>query len=72
MKLGLNSGQLFGGNGLNLMLYSLPGFNYQIEASTNLVSWTSLTNFTSTNSPFYFSDPQTPNFKQRFYRAVQP
>jgi hypothetical protein len=72
MKLGLNSGQLFGGNGLNLLLYSLPGFQYEIEASTNLVNWISITNFASTNSPFYFSDPQTPNFKQRFYRAVQP
>jgi hypothetical protein len=72
MKLGLNSGQLFGGGGLNLLLYSLPGFNYEVEASTNLVNWISITNFASTNSPFSFSDPQTPNFKQRFYRAVMP
>ena len=71
MRLGFNSGQLTGGNGLNLLLYSLPGFNYEIDASTNLVTWTSITNFASTNSPFPFSDPQSPNFKQRFYRAVQ-
>ena len=70
ITLSLNSGQLFGSNGINFALYSLPGLNYEIEASTNLVNWTTITNFVSTNSTFYFSDPAAKNFKQRFYRAV--
>jgi hypothetical protein len=72
MKLALNPSQTFGSNGLNCLLSALPGLNYEIEASTNLVNWIILTNFVSTNSPYYFSDPQTSNFKQRFYRAVMP
>jgi hypothetical protein len=70
MKLGLNSGQPLGSNGFNVVLNSLPGLNYEIEASTNLVDWTTITNFVSTDSPFYFTDPTAKNFKYRFYRAV--
>ena len=72
MILGLNSGQLSETNGLHLLLNSLPGLNYEIEASTDLVSWLIITNFTPTNSPFYFSDPQAKSYKRRFYRAVMP
>ena len=72
MMLGLNSGQLSSGNGLNMVLNSLPGLNYEIEASTNLVNWVIITNFMTTNSPFFFGDPQAKNYKQRFYRAIMP
>jgi hypothetical protein len=72
MTLGLNSGQSLSSNGLNVVLYSLPGFNYEIDASTNLVNWQMITNFVSTNSPFYFSVPAAKNFNQWFYRAVMP
>jgi hypothetical protein len=72
MRLGLASGQTNSSNGFNVVLYSLPGLSYEIEASTNLVNWTTITNFVSTNSSFYFSDPQAKNYKQRFYRAVMP
>jgi hypothetical protein len=50
----------------------VSGQNYEIETSTNLVNWTVLTNFTGTNTPFYFDDAQTTNFKERFYRTVMP
>lgn len=36
---------------------------YQIETSTNLVDWTPLT-----NAIFYFRDPESTNYPQRFYR----
>jgi hypothetical protein len=65
MKLGINAGQPF-----NAMLYALPGLSYEIDASTNLVNWLPLTNFISTNTPFYFNDPTATNYNQRFYRAV--
>jgi hypothetical protein len=46
--------------------YRLPGDigpAYQIEASTNLVEWTPLT-----NAVFYFRDPESTNYPERFYR----
>lgn len=72
MQLGLNYAQPLNSNGFNVILYSLPGLNYEIQASTNLVDWTTITNFVSTNSPFYLSIPTTTNAKQEFYRAVLP
>jgi Bacterial lectin len=46
--------------------YALPGdvgLTYQIEASTNLVEWSPLT-----NASFYFRDPESTNYDRRFYR----
>ena len=39
------------------------GLTYPIEVSTNLVEWTPLT-----NAVFYFRDPESTNYLQRFYR----
>jgi hypothetical protein len=72
MQFGLNSAQPINSNGFNVVLYSLPGLNYEIEASTNLADWTTITNFVSTNSPFYLSIPTATDAKQEFYRAVIP
>jgi len=36
------------------------------------VTWTDLTNFTATNSPFSFTDHSATNFRVRFYRVVSP
>lgn len=46
--------------------YALPGdfgLTRQIEASTNLVEWTPLTNVT-----YYFRDRESTNYPRRFYR----
>jgi subtilisin family serine protease len=41
-----------------------------IQVTTNLASWTAVfTNTTSTNGTFYFTDDQSTNSAQRFYRA---
>jgi hypothetical protein len=39
---------------------------WAIEASTNLVDWTAITNIA-----LYFSDPESANFNHRFYRILQ-
>lgn len=57
-------------NGPILNLEGPLGFSYTIQDSTDLLNWQPLTNFVSTNSSFYFSDPQAKNYRQRFYRAV--
>jgi hypothetical protein len=59
-------------NGMCLMLQGAIGPNYVIQASTNLVGWTPITNFAITNSPFYFTDPNATNYKWWYYRATTP
>lgn len=41
---------------------------YQVEYSTNLVNWSELTNFVSTNFTQQFIDPTATNSAQRYYR----
>ena len=49
-----------------------PGENGRVEASTDLVTWTTLTNFASATGTNQFTDVAAPNFERRFYRAVTP
>jgi hypothetical protein len=45
----------------------LPGYNYAIETSTNLINWTAI----QTNPvPFQFIDVNATNYPVRFYRTV--
>jgi hypothetical protein len=60
------------GAGLNFSLQVSRGLNGSIQVSTNLVDWTTLTNFVGTNTTLNFRDTQATNFNQRFYRAVTP
>jgi len=71
-KLASNAGESLSSNGINLTLYSLPGLNYEIEASTDLVNWTIITGFSSTSSTLHFSDPGWTNYPSRFYRLRSP
>ena len=43
---------------------------YDIQASTNLADWISLTNLLLTVAPTTFSDPAATNHPRRFYRVV--
>ena len=56
-------------NGFGFNLAGVGGQNVVVESSTNLVNWTALATNTLGNGPFYFSDPASGNFPQRFYRA---
>ncbi len=50
-----------------LQVSGAPG-HYAVEASSNLVDWAEMTNFTTTNSSFQFLDPDASE-PQRFYRV---
>jgi hypothetical protein len=58
--------------GLNCTLQLSSNLNGHIQVSTNLTSWTTLTNFVGTNTTLNFHDPAATNSPRRFYRAVVP
>jgi hypothetical protein len=58
--------------GLNLTLQISSNLNGHIQVSTNLLIWTTLTNFVGTNTTLNFRDPAATNSNCRFYRAVTP
>lgn len=47
----------------------LPGQTIVVDASTNLVNWTPVITNAIVSDPVYFSDPNTTNYLERFYRA---
>jgi hypothetical protein len=51
-------------------LSATPNLNYGIDASTNLVDWTALTNIANPSGTIQFIDLNATNFSQRFYRVV--
>jgi len=53
-----------------LTLSTEPWQSYRIEASTDLIHWTSITSFFGTNSLTQLMDADAQNFPQRFYRAA--
>lgn len=60
---------LRGTNGLNLTLQGPVGTNYEVDISSNLLTWSPATNFVSTMTPFYFSVLPAANSPVGFYRA---
>ncbi len=60
-------------NGLRvLQLIGPPGFNYLIEVSTNLITWSTTALLVNTNGIVRFVDSASTNTPARFYRAVVP
>ncbi len=59
---------VLGSNYFQLELSGESNGNYTIQSSTNLINWTTLTNFTLTNGTFEFMDLQTNRIE--FYRAI--
>ena len=49
-----------------------PGGTLVIEASPNLQQWTAIATNALNNVPFPFSDPQSGQLSQRFYRLLKP
>jgi hypothetical protein len=72
LQLTFAAGQPLTVSGLNFVLQVSTGLVGHIQVSTNLTSWTTLTNFVGTNSTITFRDPAATNSSHRFYRAVIP
>lgn len=72
IQLHLESPNLVISGGMGLSLTGEPGVNYRVDVSTDLTTWTPLTNFISTEATMHFFDSSATNFNQRFYRAVAP
>ncbi len=56
-----------GPNGFQLVVSGVAGFAYEVQASANLIEWTTIG---SGNAPFTFLDAASTNFPARFYRAL--
>jgi uncharacterized repeat protein (TIGR03806 family) len=52
--------------------WALPGETYILQASTDLVHWTSLSTNTPSAAPFTWIDADATNMPIRFYRVVLP
>jgi len=65
----INSVSLTPGTGIQIVLTASSNLTYAIQASTNLVTWTTLTNLLNSGGTFQFTDSDPPTFSQRFYRA---
>jgi hypothetical protein len=55
---------------IELAVYGVVGSQYSLQASTNLLSWAVISNFTMVAAPTYVVDPQASSFQQRFYRLA--
>jgi hypothetical protein len=51
--------------------YGSLGSSYTLQASVDLLSWISISNFSCTTSPSIIADPKAKNFSKRFYRIAQ-
>jgi len=50
----------------------MPGGTVVVEASTNLATWAPIATNVLGNTPTPFTDPQSAQFSQRFYRLLKP
>jgi hypothetical protein len=66
--------QGFGTNGyFQLQLSSSPNTGFEIQASTDLISWTSIgSGYTDANGLLIFQDTNAASFPRRFHRAYWP
>ena len=56
--------------GFHFTIGGHSGPDYTIQASTNLTNWLPVWTNRSPVTPFPFTDPNTTNFNQRFYRVL--
>lgn len=59
-------------NGLFMTMTGPSNHNYLAYASSNLLDWSPFAILVNTNGTVRFFDPDTSNYKHRFYRIVRP
>jgi len=64
--------QLSPGGSIRLSLSVTPGYQYRIEASSNLVNWIAVCITNPVTGTLEWSDPDLPTMLRRFYRVVGP
>ena len=48
-----------------------PGYNYDIQASTNLDAWLTIATLPNPTGTIQFIDPDAPSYSRRLYRAAR-
>jgi flagellar hook protein FlgE len=56
--------------GVRVRVTGEPDTRWRVQASTNLTDWTTFGDSTHTDDEMEFSDPQSSQFPQRFYRVL--
>ena len=66
--------RLWGGAGLSwtMQVDAIPGKDYTVTRSSNLVTWASVTNLNIPAGRFTVTDPVLPGTPRMFYRVEQP
>jgi hypothetical protein len=64
------SAALISGGAFQFQVVGQADYNYTVQASTNLVTWTNLFTTNPSAMPFIWSDSAQTNFPRRFYRVV--
>ena len=59
------------GGGFQFTLDGTPGFNYNIQASANLVDWLTIGTLTNSSGTIIFTDTNAPLYPNRSYRAFR-
>ncbi|HUD81872.1 MAG TPA: hypothetical protein VMQ67_00150, partial [Candidatus Saccharimonadales bacterium] len=59
-------------SGFTMLMLGPIGSNYTIEGATDsrLNNWVALTNFTTVDTSFYYTDTTATNYPVRIFRAV--
>jgi subtilisin-like proprotein convertase family protein len=60
-----------GGGGLELTWNTVEGEKYEVDSSTNLVTWLTITNFVATGKTLTFIDPSAGQLPALYYRVRQ-
>lgn len=64
--------EMIAGEALRISIVAEPGFDVQIQTTTNLVDWSVLTNMPNPTGTVLFTNLISPDVPQQFFRALYP
>jgi uncharacterized repeat protein (TIGR03806 family) len=68
----LFSPEFMGNGSFETQFWAPAGQTYILQASSDLVNWTSISTNDPSSAPFNWVDPNAANFPRRFYRVIVP